>query len=323
MTEASPAVSGPMARKTMSGSPLFTGKLDAIEWVRVISACGVVWFHVPGGPFKEYGYAGLVAFILISIVFQAAGAEKDPPNVYFIKKAGRILTPWSFWFLFYGVFNLAKGTDLFPNSAGWVSSVLTGPWVGLWFMPFILLVSLVVWLAVQPTKKQNSLAISAGFLLIGAMVLLLCPKAQGIWKGQEPWAQWVHASAAIPIGLSLYHAIKNQGLRRLVALAAILVVCEAACLYLVGTNRGLAISYGLAILLVCIGFSVPFQHSPLARRLGALCLGVYMVHAALISVLKRAPGLGDQPGLLCAGVIVLSFVGVLLARKNQLLAKVL
>ena len=325
MTTALPHPTAKRGSRASDSDPNFFlgGRLDAIELVRVVAACGVAWFHVPGGPYKAQGYAGLACFILIAIVFQAAGAEREPIGTYFKKRAARILCPWLFWFAFYGLFNLAKGKQVFPHSEGLISNLLTGPWVGLWFMPFILLTSVPVFFLARVSRKGHAAILAGIFLAIGMAQLVLTARAQNAWKMDEPWAQWLQASSAIPIGLSIYFVLRLRNQQRTIGMLAIVMATAAVCATLLDTNHGMAISYGIAMLAVCGGFLFPQGYLPLAPRLGALCLGVYMVHAAVISVLKQSPFFAQLPALLCAAVLAISFAGVSLARRNHLLARVL
>jgi peptidoglycan/LPS O-acetylase OafA/YrhL len=306
-----------------SPDALMGGKLDVIELVRFIAACGVVWFHVPGVPYREYGHAGLVCFILIAIVFQAAGAGREPAGRYFKKRASRILTPWLFWFAFYGLFNLAKGKPLFPHSEGFVAHLLTGPWVGLWFMPFILLASVPVFLLAKLVPKTHAAIPAGAFLAVGLAQFVIIARAQDAMAMVEPWAQWLQAASAIPIGLAIRFALRLRDRQREIGMLAIATAMAALCAAQLGTNHGMAVTYGIATPAVCGGFLCPQGHLPWASRLGALCLGVYMVHAAVISVFRQVPFFAQRPAVLCAAVLAISFAGVFLARKNRLLAKVL
>lgn len=325
MTKALPATGPDRAPAVSHSSPdaHIGGRLDAIELVRFIAACGVVWFHVPGVPYREYGHAGLVCFILIALVFQALGAGREPVGGYFKKRAARILTPWLFWFAFYGLLNLAKGKALFPHSEGFVANLLTGPWVGLWFMPFILLTSAPVFFIARITPKKHTVIPVVVFLAIGLSQLVFIAHAQDALAMDEPWAQWLQASSAIPIGLAIHHALRLRDRYRMIGTLFIATVSAGVCAALFRINQGMAVTYGIAIPAVCAGFLSPRGHLAWASRLGALCLGVYMVHAAIISVFRQLPFFAQRPALLCAVVLAVSFAGVFLARRNRLLARVL
>jgi len=299
--------------------------LDAIEWVRVAAACGVVWFHVAGGPGKQLGYAGLICFILIAVVFQAAGAEKDAFAAYFWKKSIRIIPPWLFWFGFYGLFNAARGKALFPYSTGLAANVLTGPWIGLWFLPFILLTSGVVYGLARATACFKPLALAAGSLAIGMVALGVLPHAPGLWPtmNHPPWSQWIHALPALPIGLGVHGVMKTTGATRLIAMMVLLTVVETVCIDLWDSSSGVAILYGVAVLVVGVGYLIPSRLPCAVTRFGGLCLGVYLVHSCVMSGLKIFPVAREAPWLLFAATVVLSFSLTSLMRRNRWFVKVL
>lgn len=109
---------------------------DTIELLRVVAACGVIWFHMETTPFKSVGYSGLVFFLIVSVVFQMGAAERGLWHGFFRRRASRLLVPWAAWFVIYGLLNLVKGKVLFPYSSGIVPDILAGPWIGLWYLPF-------------------------------------------------------------------------------------------------------------------------------------------------------------------------------------------
>lgn len=60
------------------GSNRETGRkrYGLVEALRSLAACGVIWAHLPEALHKEFGHAGLIAFMLLSVVFQAAESER-------------------------------------------------------------------------------------------------------------------------------------------------------------------------------------------------------------------------------------------------------
>ena len=301
----------------------FASKLDAIEWIRIAAVCGVVWFHIKDGPFKQIGYAGLIVFILISVVFQAAGAEKDLFAKYIRKKSARIIPPWIFWFGFYGLLNSAKGKELFPYSKGVVANVLTGPWVGLWFLPFIFMMSVMVFALAKMSADWNPLGRAAVYLAIGLAMLLDMHYVPKPWLAHAPWGQWMHALPALPIGMGLHGVLKTAGRTRASAMVVFLIMVEIVCITLRNSDPGVAIPYGVAVLVVSAGYLIPSRLPPAVTRLGGLCMGVYLVHSFIMSMLKTLLMAGSAPWSLFAVTVVLSLILVALMRGNRWLAKVI
>ena len=298
-------------------------RLDAIEWVRVAAASGVVWFHIPGGPFKQIGHAGLICFVLISVFFQAAGATRASFGSYSRKRIWRIVPPWLFWFGFYGLFNLVKGREFFPSSEGLVADLLTGTWIGLWYFPFILILSPVVYGLVKATSGWNPVAAAIGFLGLGILALWSYRFVPGSGVDRSPWLQWAHALPAVPLGLGLHSLTKSEGMKRRLALGLFLLAAEAACLFLWRSQPDLAVSHGLAVLAVSAGLSVRHPLVPWMTNLGHLCLGVYILHPALVTLFKRIAAVESLPWLLFAVVLASSFAAAAVMRGNRHLARVL
>jgi len=300
-----------------------TRRFDAIEWVRVAAACGVVWFHIKDGPFKELGHGGLICFVLISVVFQAFGAEKDPFGDYLGKKARRIIPPWLFWLAFYGAFNVVKGKEIFPSSEAIVSGVLSGTWVGLWYFPFILLAAPLVFGLTAATSGIQPLAKAAVFFASGLLILFFSPQFGASWKNLEPWGQWHQALPSIPLGIGMHAVLKTSGNARTVAMLAFVGLAEVVCALMMKIDTATAIPYAAGIPLVALGFLVTSRLPEAVTRLGGLCLGVYVMHSAALSFLKLIPVVGASPFPLFLAAIMASFAATALMRKNRWLAKVL
>jgi peptidoglycan/LPS O-acetylase OafA/YrhL len=297
-------------------------RLDAIEWARVLAACGVVWFHLPLGPWKEFGHAGLVAFILISVVFQARGAEKERLSCYIRKKADRVIPAWMAWFGFYALINLAKGKAVFPYSSGIVADLFTGPWIGLWFLPFYMACSVMVFGFSQLLIRSNPWVQSVVFLGIGLCLLMQVPGFQAYLAPQTPWAQWLHAFPAVPIGLGIHGILKLPHNSRFIAFWVFLLVMSGLMSVFAMHHWNLSINYGLAIWLVVLAYLLNVRLWVGITRLGSLCLGVYLIHPVFMSFMKKIPVLGSSALAILAGTLTCSFVMVAVMKKWPATAKI-
>ncbi|MGD7653185.1 MAG: acyltransferase family protein [Verrucomicrobiales bacterium] len=297
-------------------------RLDAIEWIRIVAACGVIWFHVPGGGWKDVGQAGLVCFLLITFVFQATGAARDEWGDFLKKRVRRILPPWCFWFAVYGVLNLVKGNEWFPFSSGWAANLFTGPWIGLWYLPFITLCAPLVYGLVGIRRMLNPYAESALFAAagIGGLLFLSTGPVHG-WAGETPWAQWLQAGPSVLIALGM-RAVLGLGARVRVAVMAGFVLAQlVACGWIWPASRGVAVSYGLAVPVVAAGLLIPWRLPAKVTAAGGLCLCVYLVHAAVIAVLRMLPALADRPDLVFPLAVVLAFAAAWVMTRLPVLGK--
>lgn len=298
-------------------------RLDGVEMIRVAAACGVIWTHLPGLARKEFGHAGLICFILISVILQARAMDSGRARGGIAARLRRISRPWMFWFTFYLAANTLRGSEAFPHSQGAAANLLTGPWIGLWYLPFILLVSPLVHLLAVLGSKSPPPAAAAGFLILAAGVwsgTRLCPSTS---LAASPWQQWLHAAAAVPFGMAMATALRTPPARHAAAMAAVLTTCVAVCVLLPPPLKGATTAYATALPLV--GAALLVRHPMPLRmvRLGSLCLGVYLLHPVAIAVLKRTAPLGDHPLLLFAAVVATSFAAAAWLRSIPLLARFL
>ncbi|WP_426043717.1 hypothetical protein [Caulobacter sp. DWR3-1-2] len=67
---------------------------SAIEWLRVASAAGIVWYHanVTG---SYWGYAGLIVFLIMSMMFDAGQNIHRQTIIGFVLVAGVLSLPLS------------------------------------------------------------------------------------------------------------------------------------------------------------------------------------------------------------------------------------
>lgn len=297
-------------------------RLDAIEWARVIAACGVVWFHLPLGQWKEFGHAGLVAFILIAVVFQAMGSEKEGLGSYLRKKAERVMPPWLVWFCLYAFVNLARGKEVFPYSSGIVSDLFAGPWIGLWFLPFFMASSLVVYIFSRVSSRMKPWVETVFFLGFGLALLTNLPKIQGLLPLEAPWAQWLHACPAVPIGMGIRGILKFPENSRLVVGFGFLIVMSGLMAVFSTAYWNLAINYGLAVGLVVPAYLVRIHLWKGITRLGGLCLGVYLIHPVFMGLMKKLPLVGESALAILAGTLAFSFFTTAVIKKWPLTARI-
>ena len=297
--------------------------IQPVEVLRVAAITGVVWFHLENAPFPAIGQAGLIAFVMICTLFQSVAASTDPLWRFLRRRAVRIVPPWLVWSAIYGVINLLRHQEWFPWSSDWVSNVLTGPWIGLWFLPFVLLSAPVVFvltrLAIpgQPEATIPLLLCLAGLLLLTAAWLpLLHPLV-------TPWAQWLHASPAIPLAIALRQS-QSAGLSRGAFRPSVIgAIWLGLCIPILWIHPGTATSHAIGALATTAAYSwsLPLPH--FLSKPGQLCLGVYLIHPLVIAVFKLVPFLKSQPLALLVVAVPTCFWLVHRLRRYAILRSVL
>ena len=315
-------ISGIGERPAAAGEGVCGGRYDAVEGVRVLAACGVIWAHLPGAAGKEFGHAGLIAFVLLSVIFQAKGSARYSFGGFIRRRSFRILTPWVAWFLAYACFNRLKGDEWFPDSEGFLANVLTGPWIGLWFLPFIFLVSPLVYRLEWLSRRGNQGIWIGAFGLSASLVLM----SAALWPAGSfgpPFDQWIQVAAAVPFGLAFGKALGVRHPIRSTWLVSLAVAGLAACGLVRDESPSLATSYAVALALVTIGFTWTLRVPSWFVMLGSLCLGVYLVHPFFISAIGRLAPVREAVWIYFPAVAAASFVAVACMRRNRLLARIL
>lgn len=262
-------------------------RLLSIELLRIVAAFGIVWFHV-GAPGADLGYGGLPAFLIVAVAFAAAPPRAGAPRQTVVARLRRLGVPWLFWCLVYGA---AKAARALAAHTPWSETfqppmLLYGTAIHLWYLPFAMVVTVLVGLAVGrglPVRTagfRRAMLLAAGGAIVGASAL----------DGRiaaEPFAQWVFVSPFVFLGLvfaSIPIGQPTTGPRLLAVLGVVAVACAVAAWWCPGPCL-VPYSSGTAACALAWSFSRPV--GPVVLRLAALSFGVYLAHPLVHSVLTR------------------------------------
>lgn len=279
---------------------------SAIEWLRVASAVGIVWFHT-GVTGAYWGYAGLIIFLLMSIMFEAGPNAARPLSV--LKVARRLLLPWAFWWVIYALLNIVRGDPIVDLTHGFLLGILAGPSVHLWYLPFMFCV-LIAFGAVKGRLSTATLAVCAAIAAITLIVAIPQWKPASAALG-APIAQWTHACVPILLGI-LAGCGMRQGWTWMLA-APVAAVLAWACFQ---PFPQVATIYLLGFALVAGVLALPLelrQRAPDARLLFQAMLGVYLVHPLALALLRPLAARMDIAGPPL--IFVTSALGVLAAQR--------
>lgn len=305
---------------TGASQPETKRTFEGVELLRVLSILGIIWFHIEGLPYRRAGFSGLIAFVLVLVVLAGRFPENTTLKVFLIKRSRRILLPWIFWFAIYSCLNVVNGRPPLQSAGGLISSILAGPWIGLWFLPFAFLVSFLSWAVAR---------IPYGAFSWGKFILLLSLSFLGLHVAQtfreletttKPWGQWLHAAPAIPLGMAVTIALHRRS-----NWPAILGICLIPVLYAV-TSRysdpGLALPYMIAAPCTLLAFLLQIKMPLLVTNSGQLVMGVYLVHGLMLSFTKRCLGPDASLFIVFGLAVLLAFSLTYFSRKFPWLREV-
>jgi len=259
-------------------------KRHDIELLRVVSAFGIVWFHAEAIG-RVYSYGGLIVFLMLSTYFAGCRALSDSNHLLY--RAKRLLLPWFFWFIVYGIINFFIGKSIVPIDNGIIAGVLSGPNIHLWFLPFIF-VCLVTFDYVRMCFELENIGLASALLAI--VILLSTP----LWRFESiqlgyPYAQYAHALAGVLLGI-FFSCYKSVSLNSLLLLS--LLVAAIVSLYF---DSGVGIPYLIGISVGCILLSHQSKMRYLkgVQIISPLMFGVYLLHPLILkSLIYFSPHLG-------------------------------
>lgn len=297
--------------------------IASVEALRVVAVAGVMWFHLENAPFAAVGQAGLVAFVLLCTTFQSIAAERETLRAYLHRRSQRLGPPWLAWFALYSAANLLRGREWFPWSEGMAANLLTGPWIGLWFLPFVWLMSPVVFLLTRWTAPGPPEASIPLLLTLAGLLLLIAAWLPLLRPIPTPWAQWLHAAPTVPLALALRYTRATDTTTSPCRPAVVMAVWLGICLPILWIQPETATSHALGAAACAAAFGTTLPLPPAITRLGALCLGVYLIHPAVMAALKYFPPLRSHPIGLFAAAVPTCFGLVHLLRHVRWLRPVL
>ena len=275
-----------------------------IEFLRVLSTFGIVWFH--SGVFgHEFAYSGLIVFLILSMYLAGGSGAADVLTLR--RRLERLVVPWFFWCAVYVGLNVFRGVPAIPMDGGLVAGVLAGPSIHLWYMPFIFMCLLALDV-IKSHLSQSCIAIGSG---VAAFLIL---STVSLWRPISmelilPLPQWAHASAAIFIGVFFlyFHQVSRfvGGALLLSILSAAVYATSVAGVgspYLVGLMAGALIVFRLLE-----GFKFDFGF------FSECALGVYFIHVFIIFVFFKFGGVSGW--LFPFAVFFVSILVVLVVRR--------
>jgi peptidoglycan/LPS O-acetylase OafA/YrhL len=276
------------------------GRSQCLDAARFLAAAAIVWLHAMGGSPTWYKLANLgrfsVPFFVISAMVLIGESLRRKPESRFEKYASgrslRIIGPLLVWSAVFVAARLAKH-HFQPSSPAVVFPPLLFFGLAmkhLWFMPFILVSSLVAFpverIMLRDRQTGRIIAIVAALAGVAACFMdgrMVVPSDRGF--RQDLIILWDYSEMVMPallwgLALSPFYPQVRQWLDENPAVAGgagILMIALLLCVTIWGRNKGLENCAGLCLLLLACG---PWHGRSLrfAAYLGRYAYGIYMTH---------------------------------------------
>lgn len=259
-------------------------RVVSVDRLRLLAAIGIVWFHTEGAPYRHIGYTGLPIFLLIFLSLITNRTATDPTLGFLRRRWDRLLMPWLFWSVLYGLVRVAKATCLgdiasFREMLS-LETLLVGTQVHLWYLPYAFLSGCLVYAVNRRTLKiDHTVAVYAG-TAIGVILLIFHAAGPSSYGWMRPLPQWEFGLAAIPLGFAIGRCMMISSRRMqyvLLSMISIAVLVTSVVLMALGHATSV-VPYALAILLVCLAYGWRTHDNVIVAALVPLTFGIYLVH---------------------------------------------
>lgn len=147
------------------------GYRRSIDLVRFVAAFGIVWDHARA-PFADEGYLALALFLVMTSFFAVGSFERSDGTRFWWARVTRIAVPWLFWCAMYRVVYevMSHSPGLEPVlTEPW--SLLIGPFVHLWFLPFVMIALICIPYISRGIKDTRSMVFACLWLVVIALPL--------------------------------------------------------------------------------------------------------------------------------------------------------
>jgi surface polysaccharide O-acyltransferase-like enzyme len=271
-------------------------RIANIERLRILSAFGVASFHTHDWFPRSIGVAGFIILLLSYCAFVVNKPEPYGIAKVARRKAERLIKPWLFWSVIYGMLGLAKMVyeNVSFSEVFSPTMLLTGTRIHLWFLPFAFVAALVLaWIHKRIVGVRDSYTIITA-VSFGALCVFGCSIIQSHLHPPTPLAQWILGLPAIPLGFAIGRIKilqKTEDRKKyfvfviLSALAACggCVVFDRLChgIWLNYSSK-FAVRYFVSLVIFCAALNWRGKLDPISASLASLSYGIYLVHPLVL-----------------------------------------
>ena len=254
----------------------------SIDVLRIIAGFGIVWAHMHA-PYATLGHMALILFLILTATLSVRSLENSDKRYFLLKRTWRILVPWLAFCAFYKILQLAMAKhDLWAElQLNDPLSLLVGPTIHLWFLPFVLLASPLCVVAARLIHSRRDVVVGSALATILSLSILV---VHAFGKLPEPFAQWTFAIPAY-----FYGILAAYGWKHAVTIAPLAFMATiSAALYLL-TGEDWAPQYLLAALLFEAAWRIPLASKKL-KSYAQMVFGIYLIHPFFMLVVFKYYG---------------------------------
>lgn len=246
-----------------------------LERLKILAMFDIVLLHV-GSDAPRLFDLGLPVFLLASLVLPLIGRRPPDLKQFVSRRAQRILLPFAFWSLMYGLLHVYWATrrGSWEVIESWsVSSLVTqGTAYHLWYLPFIFVAGLLS-VSIFAVLRKLQGAGAAGVCVAVAMAAALAFSYGTDWLPHH----WPSALLAIPLAMAIAMILPHRR-----AAQAALALAVAAGLGLMSVEAPVLSRYAFAVALVVLVMQFPGRSDPITRTVHKHIYGIYLLHPLVI-----------------------------------------
>lgn len=271
-------------------------RLAWLDFARLIAAYSIVWLHTQRCaelvPWTVLGRFAVPFFTAGAVFFVIEGLRRQPDRTlreYTINRFRRIYLPFLAWSVVYFVMKSVKKMALpdEPNDFSGIEVLWTGTFWHLWFMPFVLIVTLGAFMVGQWVVGRANVEwmVCLTMLSIGMAVAWIGPPA---WVAADTnfallaWNALPVVCWGLALGLVFPRGLDQLATHRITTLlAGCAFTALMAWLAIFGRNTLVENLAGILFLIAALQPKSPCWIYPVAR-FGSVAFGIYLAHLLLI-----------------------------------------
>ncbi len=281
---------------------------QAIDLARFVAAFGIVATHAFARRGDWVGHLSLGLFMVLAAYLAVQSLQRASGSYPYVARAKRLLLPWLFWCLFFRIilFKITDGPDRYAVlSDPW--SLLVGPMVHLWFLPFVIVAMSIVRPLSHWITTPQRLAVS-----FGALLILTLP-AFGIVAHLElpvPLPQWL--TWAPIYGLGVLTGIAHQLRRGHWPLVFAAIMSAEGWVLLDGETWTFMIFGAIAVFELFWRLKLDGDW---ARPLGQVTFGIYLIHPFFMLAVYKLAGNDVNRYFMTVVVFMMSWITIAGMRR--------